>query len=241
MANGSGSARSVRGARRPAGSRLLRLYPRAWRTRYEAELLELLDARPPDRAARVDLVRGAVDAQLHPGQPVRIPTAAAAVAGGAWIAAAAVSLVEPSLPDWPGFLVWTLPLGLVGAVAGLIVSLAIARRAGDRGTTPGDAALAFTVLGHLAWIAALGLAVAGGPYGAVTGAAGALAAVGLATVGLVRWAADDHPVAEATLVIAAALVVPSPWAWFAVGAGWLAVAAVGVLERAEGPGRPVWS
>jgi hypothetical protein len=171
----------------------------------------------------------------------RVPAGTAIVAGVAWIAAAAASLAEPALPDWPGFLVWTLPMGLVGAAAGLAVTLAIGRRGGDRATTKGDAALALAVVGHLAWIVALAVAIVGGPYGAVTGAAGALAAVGLAAVGLVRWSAGDHPVAEGTLVIAAALLVPSPWAWLAVGAGWLALASIGHLERAAGPGRPVWS
>lgn len=47
-------------------SALLRLYPRPWRDRYEAELLEVLAARPPSVRAAVDLVRGAVDAHLHP-------------------------------------------------------------------------------------------------------------------------------------------------------------------------------
>jgi hypothetical protein len=223
------------------GAIVVRLYPRAWRARYGAELLDLLETRPPDRAAWMDLVRGALDAHLHPGLPARVPTATAIVAGIAWIAAAAVSLAEPVLPDWPGFLVWTLPLGLLGAITGLAVTLAIGRRAGDRGTTRGDAALAMAVVGHLAWIVTLAVALVGGPYGAVTGAAGSLAAVGLAAVGLVRWSAGDHPVAEATLVTAAALLVPSPWAWLAVGACWLALASIGHLERAAGTGRPVWS
>jgi hypothetical protein len=46
--------------------RLLGLYPVAWRERYGAELLELLIARPPDLRDRLDIVRGAVDARLHP-------------------------------------------------------------------------------------------------------------------------------------------------------------------------------
>jgi plastocyanin len=45
---------------------LLRLYPRAWRDRYEDEFLALLESRPPDVLDRVDIVRGAVDARLHP-------------------------------------------------------------------------------------------------------------------------------------------------------------------------------
>jgi hypothetical protein len=42
------------------------LYPRAWRERYEDEFLALLEARPPDAHDRVDIIRGAIDARLHP-------------------------------------------------------------------------------------------------------------------------------------------------------------------------------
>ena len=45
---------------------LVRLYPRAWRERYEAEFLDLLEARPPTLGDRFDILRGALDARLHP-------------------------------------------------------------------------------------------------------------------------------------------------------------------------------
>jgi hypothetical protein len=45
---------------------LLNLYPRAWRERYEDEFLALLEARPPGAHDRLDIVRGAIDARLHP-------------------------------------------------------------------------------------------------------------------------------------------------------------------------------
>jgi hypothetical protein len=47
-------------------STLIRLYPAAWRERYEAEFLDLLEARPPTVGDRFDIVRGAIDARLHP-------------------------------------------------------------------------------------------------------------------------------------------------------------------------------
>jgi len=47
-------------------SRLVRLYPAAWRERYEAEFLDLLSARPPSARDRVDIVAAALDAWLHP-------------------------------------------------------------------------------------------------------------------------------------------------------------------------------
>src|SRR5262249_46122142 len=45
---------------------LLRLYPQDWRDRYGDEFLALLETKPPDLLDRVDIVRGAVDARLHP-------------------------------------------------------------------------------------------------------------------------------------------------------------------------------
>jgi hypothetical protein len=53
-------------------SRLVRLYPRAWRDRYGPELDQLLEARRPSLTDRVDLVRGAVDAWRNPQLVVRV-------------------------------------------------------------------------------------------------------------------------------------------------------------------------
>lgn len=50
-------------------SRLLGLYPRTWRERYGEEFLALISERPPSFADRVDIIRGAVDARLHPQLP----------------------------------------------------------------------------------------------------------------------------------------------------------------------------
>lgn len=50
-------------------SRLVALYPAAWRDRYEDEFQAVLAARPPTISERVDIVRGAVDARLRPQLP----------------------------------------------------------------------------------------------------------------------------------------------------------------------------
>jgi hypothetical protein len=50
-------------------SRLLRLYPLSWRERYGAEFLALISERPPSLADRADILRGAIDARLHPQFP----------------------------------------------------------------------------------------------------------------------------------------------------------------------------
>jgi hypothetical protein len=74
-------------------SRLLRLYPAAWRARYELELLGLLHDRPVRLGGSVDIVLGAIDAHLHPEliggtrQPWthRLPGLLAATAGLIWL------------------------------------------------------------------------------------------------------------------------------------------------------------
>lgn len=50
---------------------LLRLYPRRWRERYGAELEAFLDATPWSPRLLLDLLKGAVDANLHPDLAVR--------------------------------------------------------------------------------------------------------------------------------------------------------------------------
>ncbi len=87
---------------------LLRLYPRAWRERYGDELAALLADRPATMLDRMDLVRGALDARLHPQLPgssvspaPEIPLFqrqlgfAAALGGMFWILGVASLLVLP--------------------------------------------------------------------------------------------------------------------------------------------------
>jgi hypothetical protein len=102
-------------------SRLVALYPRAWRDRYETEFLALMADRPPDPLDRIDIVRGAVDARLHPQvrpsptgpAPAPDPSAAAGrpssrvgwltLAGGLlWIAAVIVALNGELVADSGG-------------------------------------------------------------------------------------------------------------------------------------------
>ena len=47
-------------------SRFVRLYPATWRARYEVELRDTLSSRPLTVRDRWDLVRGALDAWVHP-------------------------------------------------------------------------------------------------------------------------------------------------------------------------------
>lgn len=100
-------------------SRLLGLYPRPWRDRYEAEFLALIGERPPSLFERIDVVRGALDAHLHPQvrsdrDPLPEPSSPAdlrvarrlgfgAMAGAAvWVAAFAIASAGPIRYDDDG-------------------------------------------------------------------------------------------------------------------------------------------
>ena len=52
---------------------LLKLYPRAWRQRYGAELEELVASQPRSLQLVIDLLGGAVDARLKPQMAARQP------------------------------------------------------------------------------------------------------------------------------------------------------------------------
>jgi hypothetical protein len=102
-------------------SRLIGLYPRHWRTRYEDEFRALMEDRPPTFVERFDIVRSAVDAHMHPqvpGSTERPPTPPplpeadlrlarrlgfGAVAGAiAWVAAFIVVSIGPIRYDEAG-------------------------------------------------------------------------------------------------------------------------------------------
>jgi hypothetical protein len=219
------------GPERSRGRHWLRLYPRDWRERYGEEIGALLGERPVGWPARLDLLRGAFDAHLHPRQPPRMGLPTPLIAGVAWIAAGLATVVEPVPPDWPGYLAWTLPLGALGAVAVLRLVTVVGRRAGLRAPWVAGPVLLVAIAAHVAWIAALAVAIAGGPYGALTAAAQSIAAVTTVAIGLVRWRDGDHPLAEAVLVAGGAMLISSPGSWIVVGAAWLAAAAVAGRRR----------
>ncbi len=88
-------------------TRLIGLYPRAWRTRYEDEFLALLSDRPPDVLDRLDIVRGAIDARLHPHvEPAPAP-------------------IEPPVPrgPWPVRAGWLTLLGGAVWISALVVAI----------------------------------------------------------------------------------------------------------------------
>jgi hypothetical protein len=218
-------ARSRTGAARaPAGSRLLRLYPAPWRARYGEEMLAVLEARPPGLRGRLDLVRGAIDARLHPEHPSWLPAYASIAGGALWTSAALVVLAQPAPPDWPGYTVDMLPNALAGSVALLLAIVGVWLRLGDTVSPFARVALEVALAGHLAWLVTLGAALLALDYGASTAIAATAAAIGSLLVGIVLSRAGDWPIAGLLTFAPVAMLVP--WgapAWLAFGLAWTAI------------------
>jgi hypothetical protein len=77
--------------------RIVRLYPRAWRERYEQEMLALLEQSPGTWGDVVDLARAGAWEWLRTSRPVRTATSVAA----ALIASAAASVTALGLRQLP--------------------------------------------------------------------------------------------------------------------------------------------
>ncbi len=205
---------------------LVRLYPRAWRARHRDELLALLEAAPPGFADRLDLVRGAVDAHLHPSVPSRVPAIAALAGGGFWTAGSAAIAVGPTPPDWPGYLIDVLPLMLVAVGCLLAATVGCWLRLGDTTSGAERLALDIAVAGGLIWALALGAALLRIDYGPSTAIASTAAAVGLALVGLSLVRVGDWPIAGLLVLASVSLTIPSVLAWLGFGAAWTLVGAI---------------
>ena len=226
-----------RSTARASGMGLLRLYPSWWRERYGDEMAVLLETRPPNVRARLDLIRGAFDAQLRSPEPERGSrgaVAAALIAGAAWTIAGVASVGAPVPPDWPGYLDSTLPVAAVGAVALLVASLGLARLAWPSSGPILEVVVLAIVIGHVTWAAALIVAALGGPYGAVTAIAQTAAAIATIGLGLVLIRASAHPIGEAVVVAGAVLLLPTPAAWVAVGALWTGIGLWQVVQTRPG-------
>lgn len=218
-----------------SGRTILRAYPRWWRDRYGDEVADLLEQRPLDASARIDLLRGALDAHLGgDGRRSFRGAAAMLVAGAAWTIAGAASVTAPTPPDWPGYLVETLPVAVVGAIAALVAGLALARRAWPTSGAGLEATVIVLAVAHLAWVALLLMALVGGPYGAVTAAGQSAAALTVIAVGLIHVRMGRRPSGEFALLAGVAWLVPSPAAWLAGGAAWTASGLWQLVDRRAG-------
>jgi hypothetical protein len=139
-------------------TRLVRLYPATWRERYEVELRALLDERPPDVLDRLDIIRGAIDAHLHPQRRhdprepagaagrLRLAGSVATIGGVLWTLASVGFYVAPYINELgykdSGSVV------LVGAAAAAVTGLAavmIIRAMADRSVVLWGSAAAIAI------------------------------------------------------------------------------------------------
>lgn len=215
---------------RPAGAGLLRLYPRAWRDRYEAEVLAVLEQAHLGRRARLDLARGALDARLHAAS--RLPAAAALLSGALWTIAGVVVVGQPAPPDWPGYLIDILPLTIVAVVAGLFAIIGCWARQSDGGGRVGAAGALLALAGHIGWALALVAALAQGGASLLIIACQAVALTGCVLVGLVLVRSEDLPIGAAILLASAVMFFGWPAAWLGFGLAWTIVGVL-LLARPE--------
>ncbi len=211
-------------------SRLLRLYPAAWRERYGAELRDLLTERPPTRRDQVDLARGALDAWLHPQvlshgsqqegdvmAPRNITAGLGAlVGGGIWVASGL--LINASKFD-PSTGYREASAAILVLVVGAVVTGVAAVALATTSPTGRKAGIAMVVLGlliALPWplpvVGLFGYAAATIAFGNVfTRDYGQLLGIPLAIAGLLLPAMNLQD--ERAL-----LTIPLGLAWLAIGA-----------------------
>jgi hypothetical protein len=216
---------------------LLRLYPRAWRARYGEEMAAILEDRPLGGRDRLDLVRGAADAWLHPSRPSSVPVVAAFAGGGLWTLVAFAVLAQPVPLDWPGYLFEIVPLALAGAGCLLATVVACLLRDGALSGRAFGLLAAATAIAYVVWLAALGgtiLGLFGGPQLAAAQTAAMLATV---SVGLTLVRAGDEPIGPLLVVAGVAMLVSWTVTWLVVGVTWTAIGVALFLDRSVRLGR----
>ena len=218
----------------PPGARLLRLYPPVWRARYEAEMLAVLEEAGLRRRARLDLVRGAVDAWLHAGRWLAGP--AALLSGGLWTIAGVVVIGQATPPDWPGYIVDILPLTVAAVALGLIAVLGCWIRQRDALGRLGVLALSIAIIGQAAWALALAAAMLGPTPGLAIVVGQAVGLFGTLLVALTILRTEDLPAGAAIAVASASMLFGFPVAWLGFGLAW--TIAGNVLLRSPDPAAP---
>jgi hypothetical protein len=210
---------------------ILGLYPRRWRARYGEEMAALLDARPATWRDRRDLVRGALDAWLHPPTPSRIPAVAAIAGGGLWTVVAAGVLFGPVQPDWPGYLMEIVPVVAIAVIFLAIAVVGCALRSGDRGAGVARITTTIAIVGYIAWIAMLAGTLLGWADGPGLAAAQGVAIVGTTLIGAGAVMAGDTTIGG--LVTASGLAMLVPWSagWLVFGTAWTAIGILLWIER----------
>ena len=150
-------------------SAILRLYPRAWRERYGDELAALLEEHPASLADQLDLIRGALDARLHPQVPgadvapeQEIPMdrkvlgILAAIGGLVWLGAVASMFILPMGSDGYrqadlAFLGFAASYVLIGVALGLLGTRPGSSQSRTTGYVVVALSVIFAVLGMIPW------------------------------------------------------------------------------------------
>lgn len=198
-------------------SRLIDLYPRPWRERYEDEFRGLISERPPTVGDRLDIMRGALGERLHPQVPgpVRIRDRSGLgplVGFGLLVGAAIVAANGPIQSDeygtyrdggaaLPLFFVAAilLSIGLYRVVESLPIQAQLARVGGW------TAIVAGSTWSIMPWVAPLGLTFLLGILGL---------AVGVRRAGI--WPAWSEVVLVVVLAVPAGLFAAMPFLpWYA--------------------------
>ena len=212
--------------------RLVALYPRTWRARYGDELDDLIESGTLALRDRLDLLRGALDAHLHPERPSPLPVVAALSAGALATAHAIVLALQPVATDWPGYLDDALPL-IAGAVAALLPALVgLWLRLGDDDGRLGRLGIWVALGGHVLWLVALVGAMLRLDYGPLTAIAATVAGAGTAALGVALVGHGRVGLGAVVAIAGLAGVAPPALGWPVFAAAWTAAAAVLVVEYA---------
>jgi hypothetical protein len=220
-------------ARRP-GARIVALYPRAWRVRYGDELEDLLESGSVGLRGRLDLVRGALDAHLHPERRSPLPVVAALTASALATAHALALVAQPVPLDWPGYLEDGLPM-IIGAVAALLpTSVGLWLKLGDADGRLGRAGLLLSVAGHGAWLVALLAAALRLEYGPITAIAATFAMAGTAALGVALVGRGRFILGVLLAAAALAGIAPPGIGWPLFALAWTGVALALLVEFVTG-------
>jgi hypothetical protein len=217
-----------------SATRIVALYPRAWRARYGDELEALLEAGSIGLRDWIDLLRGALDAHLHPARPSRLPVVAALTASALVTAHAIVLAAQPVPLDWPGYLEEALPLVILAVVALLPAIVGLWLKLGDADGALGRLGILVAVGGHLAWLVALLAAAMRVDYGPLTAIAATVAMAGTAALGIALAGRARLPLGVLLSGAALAGVAPPALGWPLFAVAWTAVAATLVVQFARG-------
>jgi hypothetical protein len=208
----------------------LRLYPRWWRRRYGDEMAALLEKATPRRGDRRDLLRGALDAWLHPPEPSHVPAVAALLGGGIWTMIAARVASQPVPPDWPGYMADIVPLALLAAIFLLVAVVGIALRAADAHGRSTAIVVIVAIAGYIAWIGAIAGAIGGTADLVALWVAQTVAMVATVAVGVLVRTVDER-LGSLVVVAAAAMILPWSGAWLVFGTCWTAIGLIILVAR----------